>query len=98
MKVRIFKPARNAMQSSPHLKNKWVIEYESNSIRKPEPLMGWTSSGDTLHQVRLKFDSKKDAINYAEEKGWEYTVALESVRKVKPRNYCDNFRYIPAEE
>ena len=60
--------------------------------------MGWTESGDTLDQVRLKFSSLEDAQNYAEEKGLYYKVQPEHKRKLKPRNYGDNFRYFPPEE
>jgi hypothetical protein len=60
--------------------------------------MGWVSSDDTLNQVRLKFDSAEDAISYAQGKGWEYSVQVAQERKVRPRNYMDNFKYIPDEE
>ncbi len=54
--------------------------------------MGWVSSGDTLNQVRLNFESKEDAIAFAERKGWSYSVAEAPIRRVRPRNYADNFR------
>jgi hypothetical protein len=60
--------------------------------------MGWTASEDTLNQVQLKFDSCDEAIAFAEKKGWSYTVAKAQKRKVRPRNYSDNFRYFPPEE
>lgn len=60
--------------------------------------MGWTSSEDTLNQVKLKFPTREDAISYAEKRGWEYTVTVDRDRRVKPRNYGDNFRYIPPQE
>jgi len=57
--------------------------------------MGWTAAGDTLNQVRLKFKDMDEAIAFAQKKGWDFTVAPLHDRKVKPRNYGDNFRYIP---
>lgn len=93
MKVRIYKPAKSTMQSGRGKIGSWVLEYEITSKRQPEPLMGWVSSADTLNQVELSFDTAEKAIEFAEEKGWSYTVAKESVRKVKPRNYVDNFVY-----
>ena len=57
--------------------------------------MGWSQSKDTLAQVRLKFDTKEAAIAHAEKQGWEYAVSVERPKKIKPRNYMDNFRYIP---
>ena len=93
MKVRIYKPSKSAMQSGRGKTVCWVLEYEIASKRQPEPLMGWVSSGDTLNQVQLKFDTAEQAIEFAESKGWAYTVAEEKVRKVRPRNYVDNFIY-----
>lgn len=98
IKARIYKPSRNAMQSGRAKTQNWVLEYESSTAKGPEPLMGWTQSGDTLGQVRLKFSSLEDAQNYAEEKGIYPKVELPKERKVKPRNYGDNFKYIPPED
>ena len=98
IKARIYKPSRNAMQSGRGKTKDWVLEYENSTARKPEPLMGWTQSGDTLGQVRLKFDSLEDAQAYAEEQGIYYKVQTPAERKTKPRNYGDNFKYIPPEE
>ena len=98
IKARIYKPSRSAMQSGRAKTQKWVLEYESASERNPEPLMGWTQIGDTLAQVKLKFDSLEDAQRYATEKKLQYKVQIPSERKVKPRNYGDNFKYIPEEK
>ena len=86
------------MQSGRGKLGKWVLEYETNSRRTPEPLMGWTSSEDTLNQVQLKFSSQEEAVSFADKKGWKYTIGSSSSRKVTPRNYSDNFRYFPPEE
>ena len=96
MKVTIFKPSRNVMQSGLGKTKSWVLEYAPTTPRGPEPLMGWTASGDTLNQVRLTFSSMDDAIAYAQKKGWEYTVLLDHARRVVPRNYVDNFVYVPV--
>ena len=98
MKVRIYNPAKSTMQSGHAKTHQWVIEYESISARNPEPLMGWSASEDTLNQVKVKFDTKESAIEYAQRQGWEYTVTVDQKRKVKPRNYMDNFKYIPPAE
>ncbi len=86
------------MQSARGKTKEWVLEYETTSKRGPEPLMGWTSSGDTLNQVKLYFDTKQAAIAFAQKNGMTYSVAKVRERKVKPRNYGDNFRYIPPSE
>src|SRR5579864_248102 len=59
MTARIFKPAKNAMQSG-HAKTKdWQLDYEPEQPRFVEPLMGWTSSGDMKQQVTLRFEDRK---------------------------------------
>lgn len=86
------------MQSGRAKTRQWVLEYESATAKRPEPLMGWTQADDTLGQVRLKFATLEDAQTYAEDNGFYVTVQPDHERKVKPRNYGDNFRYIPPEE
>ena len=76
MKVRIYKPSRNPMQSALGKTHQWLLEYELKSKRQPEPLMGWISSDDTLNQVRLTFDTSEEAVAYAQKQGWEYSVAV----------------------
>jgi hypothetical protein len=97
LRARISKPSRTAMQSGRGRTDQWVLEYETLSPRRPENLMGWTSSGDTLNQVKLKFNTLEEAVSFAEEKGLAYTVLPDQERVVRPRNYVDNFKYIPPE-
>lgn len=98
MNVKIFKPSASAMSSGLGKTKKWVLEYEPASKRSPEPLMGWSQSNDTLNQVRLKFDTSEDAVAYAQNQGWGYTVASEKKKKSRPRSYMDNFKYVPPKE
>ena len=86
------------MQSIHARKRRWILEPEPASKRQPEPLMGWISSEDTLNQIKLRFSTKEEAIAYAEKQGWEPCVMVERERKVKPRSYMDNFKYIPSED
>ncbi|MCB9984004.1 MAG: ETC complex I subunit [Rhodospirillales bacterium] len=98
MEARIYRPSKNTMQSGRAKTQNWVLEYENTTARRPEPLMGWTGSEDTLGQVRLKFDTLEDATAYAEKNNLYYKVQADSARKLKPRNYGDNFKYIPPED
>ena len=95
MRARIYRPSRTATQSGRALLGKWVLEYEVQTPRRPEPLMGWVASGDTLNQVRLQFDRKEDAVAFARRKGLVFEVEPERRRRVQPRNYADNFRQRP---
>ena len=96
MKARIYQPARSATQSGRAKTAIWILEYELETPRGPEPLMGWTASGDTLNQVRMKFPTEADAVAFAEKKGWEYTVGTAQSRIIVPRNYVDNFKSKPV--
>jgi len=58
MTARIFKPAKNAMQSGRAKTREWQLDYEPEQPRAIEPLMGWTSSGDMKQQLTLRFDSR----------------------------------------
>lgn len=93
MVARIFRPAKSAMQSGFAQTKNWVLEFEPEKARAVEPLMGWTSSSDARSQVRLEFDSKDEAIAYAERNGLAYTVSEPKVRKHQAKSYADNFRF-----
>src|SRR5688500_11590719 len=93
MKARIYKPAKTAMQSGHGNTQHWVLAFEP--LEKPtiEPLMGWTSSGDTEQQVRLSFDSEEKAIAYCRKHGIEYEVSKPAERTLKIKSYASNFRW-----
>ena len=93
MRARIYQPARNAMQSGVAKTRQWVLEFAPSSPREVDPLMGWTSSEDTQAQVRLKFDSKEAALEYARDHGIETTVIDPKRRQpnTRPRGYAENF-------
>jgi ETC complex I subunit conserved region len=90
MSARIFLPARNAMQSGQG-NDKWILEYEPESARQIEPLMGWTSSTDMKSQLKLSFDTKEDAIAYAQRNGIAYRVEEPKLVTRKTVSYSDNF-------
>jgi hypothetical protein len=93
MTARIYKPAKNAMQSGPDRGREWQIEYEPEQPRVIEPLMGWTSSGDMKQQLTMRFDSKEEAIAYCERHGIPYQVLEpgEPLRRIAA--YADNFAF-----
>ncbi len=94
MRVRIYRPAKSAAQSGRAKTHEWVLEPEILTRRTPEPIMGWSSAGDTLAELanRLRFPMKEDAIAFAEKQGWDYVVEDAAERRIRPRNYLDNFR------
>lgn len=93
MRARIYQPARTAMSSGTAKTKSWVLDYAQASARDVDPLMGWTSSGDTQTQVRLKFATKEAALEYAEAHGIEAQVSEPKKRKANVRagGYGENF-------
>ena len=93
MAARIFSPARSQMQSGRGKTKNWVLEFEPQARRSADPLMGWTSSAETLQQVRLHFESTEQAIAYAEKHGIPYELAPEPKTRQVIKSYSDNFKY-----
>ncbi len=93
MRARIYQPARTAMQSGTARSKGWVLEFAPDTARDVDPLMGWTSSDDTQAQVRLRFDSRDEAEDYARAEGLAYDVAEPKLRKplIRQRGYGENF-------
>ncbi|MBC7143635.1 MAG: ETC complex I subunit [Rhodobacteraceae bacterium] len=93
MRARIYQPSRNAMQSGTAKTRIWILEFAPAEAREVDPLMGWTGSGDTQAQVRLSFDSREAAEDYARAHGIAFSVAEPHKRKpnVRPRGYGENF-------
>ncbi|MBU2956787.1 ETC complex I subunit [Paracoccus sp. 1_MG-2023] len=93
MRVRIYQPSRNAMTSGMARTRGWFLEYPHADAREIDPLMGWTSSDDTQSQVRLRFDTRKQAEDYAKERGLDYIVQEPHKRgtNIRPRGYGENF-------
>jgi ETC complex I subunit conserved region len=93
MKARIYKPARNAMQSGTAKMKMWLLEYEPENARQIEPLMGWTSSSDTKQQVQLRFDTKEEAVAYAERHGIAFEASEPKPQARRTMAYADNFAF-----
>lgn len=91
MQARIYRPAKTAMQSGKGNIKKWVLEFFPTNSRSADPLMGWTSNKDTKSQIKLKFESKEQAEEYAAAHGIKYIVIVPKVMKLRTRAYADNF-------
>lgn len=97
MLARIYRPAKTAMQSGRAKTRGWVLDYEPEVAKTIEPLMGYTSSGDMRQQIRLSFETREEAVAYAERAGLAYRVIEPHERAVKRLSYSDNFRFGRAE-
>lgn len=79
------------MQSGTKKYEKWIIEFVTE---KPgtNPLMGWESSTDTYTELKLEFDSKDLAIEYAKKNKIDYELIEPNARKISIKSYADNFK------
>ena len=91
MLARIYKPAKTAMQSGKARTRDWVLEFEPDSARVPEPLMGWSSSTDMSGEVRLNFETREEAIAYAQKHGIAFQLFEPNEQKLVIKAYADNF-------
>ncbi|MCB9978936.1 MAG: ETC complex I subunit [Rhodospirillales bacterium] len=96
MKVTVSKPSKTAMQSGAARTRGWFLEGEPDVPDSIDPLMGWSSSGGTARQIRMRFETLEEALHFAGEKGWACTVLPPQEKRVRPRSYADNFRYVPS--
>jgi ETC complex I subunit conserved region len=92
MTARIYRPAKTAMSSGQAKTHRWVLEFEPERAKSIEPLMGYTSSDDMRSQIRLQFETKDAAIDYATRNGIAYQVFEPKERARATLAYSDNFR------
>lgn len=91
-RVRIYQPAKNAMQSGTNNIHFWQMDFDTRE-RWENPLMGWTSSGDPMSNVQVNFATKEEAIAHCKKMGWDYYVQNPNLNQPKPRSYGINFSW-----
>ncbi len=92
MTARIYRPAKTAMQSGTAKTNRWLLEFDQDTAREIDPLMGWTSSSDTRQQIKLWFDTCEAAVGYAQRNGIAAIVEEPKALKRRSMAYSDNFK------
>jgi hypothetical protein len=90
--ARIIEVQRRTTQSGRARDGKWTLEFEREQPQRPDPLTGWAGSGDTRTQVRLSFDTKEEALAYAQRKGFTVHLVPAAPVAMKFQAYADNFR------
>jgi hypothetical protein len=94
MLARIFRPSKTAMQSGKAKTKDWVLEFEPTAARRSDPLMGWTQTSDTASsQVQLQFETRDEAVRYAEENGIAFQLFDDKPAKRIIKAYADNFAF-----
>ncbi len=96
--ARIYREPKSAMQSG-HARQAWILEFAPGEAKRPDALMGWYGSGDTLGQLRLRFTSRAEAIAFARAKAIAFEAEAEppGAGALKPKTYAENFRFGRAE-
>ena len=93
MLARIYRPAKNAMQSGKAKTRDWVLEFEPASARRSDPLMGWTLTSDMDGQIHLAFETKDEAVAYAQAHGIAFQISDPKPAKRIIKAYADNFAF-----
>ena len=78
------------MQSGRGKLKNWILEFETKDTFV-NPLMGWESSSDTLSEVKLEFNSKEKAIEYAKKNDIKYKIIEPKQKEFVIRSYAENF-------
>tara|TARA_B100000686_G_scaffold297216_1_gene329338 strand:- start:632 stop:919 length:288 start_codon:yes stop_codon:yes gene_type:complete len=89
-KAKIYKPSKTAMQSGKRNTKNWFLEFDTLNTGI-NPLMGWDSSKDTMSEIKLEFDTKDQAINYAKKNKIDYYVVEPQESTIIKKSYADNF-------
>ncbi|KAA3510294.1 NADH-ubiquinone oxidoreductase [Agrobacterium vitis] len=93
MSAKIYRPAKTAMQSGKAKTHLWVLEFDASEPRTIDPMMGYTSSGDMLQQVKLTFETQELAEAYAQRNNIDYRVIPPKEPRRQSVSYTDNFRF-----
>lgn len=91
--AKIYQPAKTAMQSGRAKTRQWLLTYKAPAPTTPDALMGWNTMSDTRTQISLKFDTKEEAIAYANAKNIPFEVRDPQSTTVPPKAYAENFSH-----
>ncbi|NBX03067.1 MAG: ETC complex I subunit [Alphaproteobacteria bacterium] len=73
-KVKIYQPAKTAMQSGMAKTHSWLLEFVPQKPYFVDNLMGWVGMSDTQTEANLRFATKDDAVAYATREGLDFEV------------------------
>jgi hypothetical protein len=89
--ARIYRPTKTAMQSGVANTQKWILAIQSENGKFIEPVMGWCGSTNTIPQLTLEFNTKEEAIAYAEFHHITYETIDPQSSTIKAKSYSSNF-------
>lgn len=93
MKVRIYKPAKSAMQSGKANSKKWLVEpIEETNSHSLDKIMNWVSTSDVkLSELHFYFNSKDEAVDFAKKSNFKFVIEEPKIAKLQKKSYADNF-------
>ena len=91
MTIKIYKPSKTSMQSGLGKTKLWLAEYISDTDTVKDTLMGWNSSLDTQSQIKVFFETKEKAIDWAKKNNFQFYVEEPKNKIIKPKSYASNF-------
>ena len=91
--VKVYQPAKTAMQSGTAGTKKWILEFLPSAPKFVDDLMGWVGQTDTTQQMKLSFETEEEAMAYAKARGYRISESKPRKRILKPKAYADNFRF-----
>lgn len=93
--ARIYPQAKSAMQSGRAARAGWALSFVPSEAQRADQLVGWYGSADTAKQVTLHFETREQAVAYAETQGLKYEAEAppKLTGTAKPKVYADNFKF-----
>ena len=92
-KVKIYQPAKTAMQSGMAKTHSWLLEFIPQKPYFIDNLMGWVGMSETQPETKLYFSTKEEAVTYATRNGLDFEVYEPQLRRSKRKVYADNFAF-----
>lgn len=93
MQVRIYKASRSTMQAGVAGTRYWILEFSPEKPRTPDPLMGWSTELDTRRQIRMRFETLDQALDFAREHGFDVDLESAQAPRVGQKSYAENFAF-----
>lgn len=89
MFARIYKVGGSPAQSGKG-SDKWIMEFTPED-KFIDSTMGWVGSRDTMHEVKISFDSQEEAVRFAQKNHYAFEVVASTKSKLIKKSYADNF-------
>ncbi len=92
-RVIVYKPQKSPTQSGLKKSSCWILESSNRSDYETDPLTGWKGKNNQDFYIKLKFNSKEEALAYATKNKLQARVVTDKSKTIKIKSYADNFRF-----